>query len=394
MPVKDGIERMYSRGFILLFCSLVAGVFFGELGSMMMPFQIGALIDGLDLGEAAAGLLGSAETVTIGCCMLVVALGAVRMSPRKMAVCGAVIAGSGQLLSALTDIYALILIFRVAVGLGSALCLAAAIMTIASSRHPESLTGHVYAYVILLLALLIYLVPWILSGGYHRALFTLFAILTFLGILLLFKLPSEQIQQQQIFDIKTGINSYWLIAIFLTGEFLYLAGIGTVWSFIERIGLSVGMTPHDVGLYLSLGMLVSVVGSFTAGFIGMRLGRILPLAGGAILTGVAGGLVSASMDVVSYVTGMFIFLFLLSFVLPYVIGTAAMIDRSGRLATAAFAVQVLSYGVGSAIGGQVVEHFSLNSLSIIGFTGPAIATCFFFIVCRMLSAPDAVPAKS
>ena len=377
-----------------MFCSLVAGVFFGELGSMMMPFQIGALIDGLDMGEAAAGLLGSAETVTIGCCMLAVALGAVRMSPRKMAVCGAVIAGSGQLLTVLTDIYALIFVFRVAVGLGSALCLAAAIMTIASSRHPESLTGHVYAYVVLLLALLIYLVPWILSGGYHRALFSLFAILTFLGILLLLKLPSGQVRQQQIFDIKTGINSYRLIAIFLTGEFLYLAGIGTVWSFIERIGLSVGMTPHDVGFYLSLGMLVSVAGSFTAGFIGMRSGRILPLAGGAILTAAAGGLVPGSIDVVSYVTWMFVFLFLLSFVLPYVIGTAASIDRSGRLATAAFAVQVLSYGAGAAIGGRVVEHFSLSSLSIIGFTGPVLAACFFLVVCRMLSAADAITAKS
>ena len=385
---------MYSRGFIILFCSLVAGVFFGELGSMMMPFQIGALIDGLDMGEAAAGLLGSAETVTIGCCMLAVALGAVRTSPRKMAVCGAVIAGCGQLLTVLTDIYALIFVFRVAVGLGSALCLAAAIMTIASSRHPESLTGHVYAYVVLLLALLIYLVPWILSGGYHRALFSLFAILTFLGILLLLKLPSGQVRQQQIFDIKTGINSYRLIALFLTGEFLYLAGIGTVWSFIERIGLSVGMTPHDVGLYLSLGMLVSVAGSFTAGFIGMRSGRILPLAGGAILTAAAGGLVPGSIGVVSYVTWMFVFLFLLSFVLPYVIGTAASIDRSGRLATAAFAVQVLSYGAGAAIGGRVVEHFSLSSLSIIGFTGPVLAACFFLVVCRMLSASDAITAKS
>ncbi len=384
---------MYSRGVIILFCSLVAGVFFGELGSMMMPFQIGALIDGLDLGEAAAGLLGSAEIVTIGCCMLAVALGAVRMSPRKMAVCGAVIAGSGQLLTVLTDIYAVIFVFRVAVGLGSALCLAAAIMTIASSRNPESLTGHVYAYVVLLLALLIYLVPWILSGGYHRALFSLFAILTFLGILLLLKLPSGQVQQQQIFDIKTGINSYRLVAIFLTGEFLYLAGVGTVWSFIERIGLSVGMTSHDVGFYLSLGMLVSVAGSFTAGFIGMRLGRILPLAGGAILTAAAGGLVPDSIDVVSYVTWMFVFLFLLSFVLPYVIGTAASIDRSGRLATAAFAVQVLSYGAGAAIGGRVVEHFSLSSLSIIGSTGPVLAACFFLIVCRMLSAADAIPAK-
>ena len=60
---------------------------------------------------------------------------------------------------------------------------------------------------------------------------------------------------------------------------------------------------------------------------------------------------------------------MLSFVLPYVIGTAAMIDRSGRLATAALAVQVFSYGTGGAIGGLVVEHFSLASLGLIGFSG-------------------------
>ena len=93
-------------------------------------------------------------------------------------------------------------------------------------------------------------------------------------------------------------------------------------------------------------------------------------------------------------TMMFIFLFMLSFVLPYVIGTAAMLDRSGHLATAAFAVQVFSYGTGSAIGGLVVEHFSLKTLGIIGFSGPVLAACFFFIICRMISAPDAILADS
>ena len=385
---------MYSRGFILLFCSLVAGVFFGELGSMMMPFQIGALIDGLDLGEAAAGLLGSAETVTIGCCMLAVSLGAFRMAPRKMALCGAVIAGAGQLLTALTDIFALLFILRVAVGLGSALCLSAAIMTIASSRHPESLTGYVYACVTLLLAVLIYSVPWVLSGGVHRTLFSLFALLTFLGILLLFKLPSARIHQQQFFNIKAGISSYRLIAIFFAGEFLLLAGVGTVWAFIERIGLATGITPHDVGLYLSLGMFVSMLGSFIAGFVGVRFGRFIPLVGGTVLTAAGSGLVPGTTDAASYLIMMFIFLFMLSFVLPYVIGTAAMIDRSGHLATAALAVQVFSYGIGGAIGGVVVEHFSLGALSLMGFSGPVLAACFFYIVCRMFSGPEAVPENS
>lgn len=382
---------MYSKGFILLFCSLVAGVFFGELGSMMMPFQIGALIDGLGLGETAAGMLGSAEIVTIGCCMLAVASGAVRMAPRKMAIYGVVIAATGQLLTALTDILALLFILRVGVGLGSALCLSAAIITISSFKNPESTTGFVYAYVILLLALIMYSLPWLLPYGHHRALFSLFALLTIPGTLLLLKLPAGQIHQQQIFKVKGGNNIYRLIALFFAGEFLLLAGVGTVWAFIERIGLATGITPHDVGLYMSLGMLVSMLGSFTAGFVGIRFGRFLPLVGGAVLTAAGSGLVPGSTDAVSYLVMMFIFLFMLSFVLPYVIGTAAMIDRSGRLATAALAVQVFSYGTGGAIGGLVVERFSLASLGFIGFSGPVLAACFFFMVCRILADPDAVP---
>ena len=372
-----------------MFCSLVAGIFYGELGSMMMPFQIGALIDGLELGEAAAGLLGSAETITIGCCMLAVSLGAVRMAPRKMAICGAVIAGAGQLLTVLTDIFTLLFILRVAVGLGSALCLSAAIITISSFKHPESMTGYVYAYVILLLALLMYSVPWLLPYGHHRALFSLFALLTILGILLLLKLPARQTYHQQTFNVKGGNNLYRLIALFFVGEFLLLAGVGTVWAFIERIGLATGITPHDVGLYMSLGMLVSMLGSFAAGIVGVRFGRFLPLVGGAVLTAAGSGLVPGSTDAASYLAMLFLFLFMLSFVLPYVIGTAAMIDRSGRLATAALAVQVFSYGTGGAIGGLVVEHFSLGALSFIGYSGPVLAACFFFIVCRMLSGRDA-----
>lgn len=385
---------MYRREFILLFCSLVAGVFLGELGSMMMPFQIGALIDGLDLGEAAAGLLGSAETMTIGCAMLAVSLGAVRTAPRKMAVCGALIAGTGQLLTALTDIFALLFILRVAVGLGSALCLSAAIITISSFKQPDSTTGYVYAYVILLLAFLMYSVPRLLPDGSQRGLFSLFAVLTILGTLLLLKLPAGQAYQRQNISISTGGNIYRLIAIFFTAEFLLLAGVGTVWAFIERVGLASGITPHDIGLYLSLGMLVSMLGSFTAGYVGIRFGRFLPLVGGAVLTAAGSGLLPGSTDAVSYLIMTFIFLFMLSFVLPYVVGTAAMIDRSGRLATAALAVQVFSYGAGGAVGGLVVEHFSLASLSFIGFSGPVLAACFFYFVCRMLPDSDTIAANS
>ncbi|MDE0157321.1 MAG: hypothetical protein OXI88_12645 [Gammaproteobacteria bacterium] len=384
---------MFSKEFILLFCSLVAGVFLGELGSMTTPFQIGALMDGLNLGEAAAGMLGSAEIVTIGCCMLAVALGAIRMAPRQMALCGAVITGTGQLLTALTDILALLFILRVAVGLGSALCLSAAIITISSFKHPESTTGFVYAYVILLLALIMYLIPWLLPYGHHRALFSLFAALTILGSLLLLNLPARQIYQQQVFKVNGDNNIYRLIALLFVGEFLLLAGVGTVWAFLERIGLATGITPHDVGLYMSLGMLVSMLGSFVAGIVGVNFGRSLPLVGGAILTAAGSGLVPGSTDAASYLIMLFLFLFMLSFVLPYVIGTAAMIDRSGRLATAALAVQIFSYGTGVVIGGFVVEHFSLGALSYIGFSGPVLAACFFFVVCRKLSGPYAIPAK-
>ena len=112
------------------------------------------------------------------------------------------------------------------------------------------------------------------------------------------------------------------------------------------------------------------------------------LFGAAALGSIIGGVTCAAVAVSNqewvYVATLFCFQFMLSFVLPYLIGTAASIDHSGRLATAAFAVQIFSYGVGTGLGGYVAESFGLASLAWLGFFGPFAAGLVFLPLCLML----------
>ena len=74
--------------------------FVSVAGLMVMPLQIGALMDGLGLGAAAAGLLGTLEFSALGCGLLLAASGLLRVSVRGCALIGVALIVSAQTASA------------------------------------------------------------------------------------------------------------------------------------------------------------------------------------------------------------------------------------------------------------------------------------------------------
>jgi MFS family permease len=369
-----------------LFWAIVAGIFIGEMGAMLMPMQIGAFMDGLQIGEASAGMLGTVETAAVALVMLAVAFGWIAGSPLKLALGGACIVAIGQVATAFVDIVSLLMVCRVLVGIGCALCQSAAVMTIASKfSDPDAVTGKVYAYVLMFLALLIWVLPELLSYGHHRVLFPLLAVIAVLALPLLRHLPAggEDLSDNRKFEIELPAR---YTVLFFLGEISLLLGLGAVWAFVERMGIALGVSAHDVGTILAATMLVSMAGSFAAGLLGARVGRLLPLALGSVVGGVACASVAMANGLWSYATALLFFQFMMSFVLPYLIGTAAVIDRSGRLATGAFAVQIFSYALGTGVGGFMAETFGLSSLAWLALGGAIMAGIVFVPLCLRLDS--------
>ena len=70
--------------------------------------------------------------------------------------------------------------------------------------------------------------------------------------------------------------------------------------------------------------------------------------------------------------------------IPFLIGTGAALESSGRLSAAVVAVEIFSFGAGGVVGGTVVELFGLPALGWLAVSGGIVAAPLLLIVCRPL----------
>jgi hypothetical protein len=136
----------------------------------------------------------------------------------------------------------------------------------------------------------------------------------------------------------------------LAGVFCLYVGLGGLWTYVERIGITAGLAPALIGDDLTIASLCGVAGCGTAILIGGRFGRIAPLllGFGLIVCGVLGllGMPSA----LRYLLAAGCFKYAWTFALPYVLAGMSSHDRSGRL----MALSNFMIGGGLAVGPAVI----------------------------------------
>jgi predicted MFS family arabinose efflux permease len=66
------------------------------------------------------------------------------------------------------------------------------------------------------------------------------------------------------------------------------------------------------------------------------------------------------------------------FLYSYLLGTAAILDPTGRVGTLGSGVERLGYAVGSGLGGFLAEHVTYSSTGVLGFVGCMLGLTFGF----------------
>ena len=384
-----------------VFWAVVGVKLLGELASVLMPFQIGAYIDGVGLDEVSAGFTGAIETATLAICMILLAWFARGISPRKLAIFGVLFVIVGQFTTAFAGSYPLLIGTRMLAGVGAGFCISATLKTIASYfKEPEVAAGHSFAFLNIGVASLLWLAPSLMQISEwppHVTLFILFGALALLILPIASVLPKWVNGEGHVAPDEEALsfsNLPWRpVALFALAQFFLLIGIGAVWAFLERIGLAIGIPLDEIGLYLGVTLLLSVSGSFLAGWLGSRFGRTLPLTGGCLAIAVASIGVGYAQGPESYVAAILAFQFAVSFTLPYLVGTAAVLDRVGSVAIAAYSIQVFSFGVGTALGGLVAHAYATQTVGWVGVFGCSVGALIFVPVCREINriASNGVP---
>ena len=368
-----------------LFLAVATGKFISVLGLLLMPVQIGAMIDGLGLGEAAIGFLATLEFTALGLGLLFVAVNPLKTSALRYALIGAALIVSGQLASALVTEYGTLTALRCLVGFGAGLANAAATVTIAANfREPERTAGYAFGLVYLVGGALYLASPYMTGYSYHKGVFLSLAAVALVCVPLLFALPDTPLaKKKRAAAAPDAILSTAALLLF-TAEVFLMIGMGAAWAFGERMGLAVNLTANEIGFYFACTMIASIAGSLFAGWLGTRYGRTAPFVVCTVLVATCCYFMANPGIVVVYVICLLSFQVFQALFIPFLIGTGAALESSGRLSAAVVAVEIFSFGAGGVAGGMVVEAFSLAAVGWLAALGGIVAIPLLVMVCLPL----------
>ncbi len=153
--------------------------------------------------------------------------------------------------------------------------------------------------------------------------------------------------------------------------FLFTVGQASVWSFVERAGVRAGFEATTIGAVLSVAVLLGGAGSFLAGALSDRWGKVLPLliAGSLYLTAMA--LFAFGTQYWVYALAINLFFFVWLFALPHFISVVAGADKSGRATSLVTACLAFGSMLGPAVAGELIAFGGFPLLYLSG----AVCSC-------------------
>ncbi len=331
----------------------------GFAGFEALPFVVGALVDGLGLDAAQAGLVGSLEIGGMAASALLLAPRVSHWSLRSLSLCCCGGAAAAHALSALAGDFAALAGLRLLAGAFEGGIVAAANALIATSVDPDRLAARAELLMGLGAAALLLALPRVVALGAQRGAFAAMALVSLAALPLLACVPHAPAAAAP--GPPGALGGRGALSILGCG-FLLAAGEGAIWAFVERIGLHAGVAAASLGALLAASTLIGLLGAGLAVALGTRFGRRLPLLAGITTQALACWLLAHAARPGPYVAGVLGYALSFFFVQPYLIGTAAVFDPRGRVAAAYAGAVLLGAGLGPAVGGLWVGWASYPAL--------------------------------
>lgn len=348
-----------------LILPLAAGIVIGTLGIYTVPYQIGVVVDHLGISAEAAGWLAFV-------CVGGVALGSVTVGMwaqiskfHYAALSAAGVSMLAQLLSSFPLSLGYFVALQTIANLSAGLIMGLVTSRIAALPNPDRSYGQVFASMSVVLAVLLYGLPYLQDIWGPTSLFWILAlVIAFLSVGLVF-LPKQTIQELEPSNELPKLTTdqkLWVVLLFISMAIAF-ASNGGVYSFSERIALDLGMSSALTGMTLAASTIAAVIGATFASWIGGRGGRKIPFSGSILVAAFSFVLVLNASIPVEFMVGMVLYGLVSMFFTTYAYGTAAAIDSSGRIASALQGFSLLPYALGPGLLGAIAGQVGYKALA-------------------------------
>ncbi|MEJ2171748.1 MAG: MFS transporter [Woeseiaceae bacterium] len=366
----------------------------GTAPFIIQPVYLGALADHLQFSSEQLGFVAGSEISGSVIASIAAFFWVKRWNWRVVAAFALAFTFLGNLASAWVTDFHLMAATRFltgVLGLGTAYALAVAAVSDTQKLNRNfslAIVGQVSVGVLAFALLPPHIEAWGL-----KAVFVPLALLGLVMLPALRHLPRSRMERSAV-EHSAAAGSTVPAWLALGCQWVWYVGIGGLWAFIERLGVDAGIEHAAVGRGLAVGMAVSLAGAFGAAAIGDRFGRILPLTV-ALLGQAASIWMIAGVGVPNdFLVAVTLFNICWNLALPFILGTAAIADTSGRLIVLLPMAQTTALVVGPVTAGILIGEFGLWAVLYQAAAAIFVAILIYYVVVNMITARERDEALS
>jgi predicted MFS family arabinose efflux permease len=362
------------NGSTKLLVAVLLTLLMGYGGANLMPFVVGSLVDHRGLDLPATGLLGSAELVGVALAAVGLAGLVSRGRRRGWVLAGISVASFGHGISAVDLGYEVLIASRATAGLGEGMLLAGGMAAAAGARDPTRFFAQVSAFQAVLFGVMIAAAPFVIRAFGPNGIFAALAIMTLMIAPLAAWVPDAPAPAERAVAASGPSSNRNLALLGLIALAVVVIGQMTIWVLSERLGVLAGLSAESIGVVLAVSSLAGIAGAAAAAALGTRLGRVLPVVIGLSAYACAAvAMVEINQSLV-YIGSNITFGLAYFFLVPYILGALASLDRAGRWTATAAGVQMVAAATGPLLGGLLVTAgWGWVSLLILASTPIGIA---------------------
>jgi predicted MFS family arabinose efflux permease len=379
-----------------------AGIAFGILGGIsvvVMPMLVGLMINLFGLSSAAAGRVASGELLGVALGSLAVATLVSRWPLKAVAVLNVACIVIGNALTIGTAGEHLHIARLIAgVGAGGSIALMSAI--VATSHAPDRLFGVFFSVLLLLATVFFYSAELVAQHLGEYGMYFVFIALSLCSVMLslLFVPPTRRVpasvQAHSTANAPVTLPTRWgIVGAGLFAMFLFFAGCGAVWVYMERIGVANGLDPEAARSVLGSATIAGAIGACLATLAGVRFGRLAPLllAGSVLLLMMA--MIAFGLNAATFPAVALGFVLTWMFTLPYLMGTMAVIDPLGRAASLAVGFQNGGQALGPAVASLMIAGTNYSRVGVMGLSCLLLSLAVYVFVFRRTSSSNTPVAQ-
>jgi MFS transporter, DHA1 family, inner membrane transport protein len=376
------IDRPWTVFTLLVVASVTEAMF------LLLPSFIGALDDVLRLTPERTGLVGSADLAGIALATATGPWWLRRVSWRRMVL---ISLGTFLVVNALclgVVSFPILLGLRILAGIAAGTAYAVALAGIVDTRDVARNTALLVFLQVVFSAVGVYALDAVRISWRLDAVYIYILAWTIPGLALCWRWfpenPGDRVQAAGVQWRRIAAPG----AAVLIGTGFYFLMIGGVWGYLEGIARAAGLTLGETGAALSIGLVVSLVGPAVAAWLGLRLGRTLPL----IVTAIAQiaslylliQLKHFGNAVLAFYIINTVFQLFWNYIIAYFITIFNDIDESGRFVALYGMAAHLTLAIGPYLGAFLIQDGGYAALLWFGIG--AVVICFgsFLLAARLI----------